>query len=538
MINNKYINILIIAVSALLFIPFIGNVHLFDWDEINFAESAREMIVTGDFLNVRVNYDFFWEKPPFFIWVQVVSMKIFGINEFAARFPNALLGIITLLILFNIGKKHFNEKFGLIWVFAYAGSVLPHFYFKSGIIDPWFNLFIFLGIYYFVIYLISEKRQTKFVIISAIFIGLGTLTKGPVALLMFLISGFVYLLINKFKMRITFWDILIYVISFLFVGGFWFILQLINGNYDILHDFVKYQISLLDSHVAGHEGFFGFHFVVILIGVFPASVFALKSFRKFSDDQKTKILRQWMMILFWAVLILFSIVRTKIIHYSSLAYFPLTFFAAYAIFKTDKEELKKSKLISGILIFIAFIFAAAVFAFQYVGLNNEKIIESGIIKDKIASANLMAETSFSGFEFLLGIFLILGIISTLYFFRESYIKKVLAIFTVSLIFINLTVLFIVPEAEKISQKAVIDFYEERAGEDTYFTTYNMKSYAYLFYGRQNERIPDRSILFKGEVDKKVYVVCKINSEESFRTNFPNFIKLYDKNGYVFWERTE
>ena len=61
--------------SALLFIPFIGQVHLFDWDEINFAESAREMLVTGNFSTVSINFIPFGEKPPLFIWMQVLSMK-------------------------------------------------------------------------------------------------------------------------------------------------------------------------------------------------------------------------------------------------------------------------------------------------------------------------------------------------------------------------------------------------------------------------------------------------------------------------------
>jgi 4-amino-4-deoxy-L-arabinose transferase-like glycosyltransferase len=136
------------VIAALLFVPFLGKVHLFDWDEINFAESAREMIVTGDYLTVQINFQPFWEKPPLFIWMQVLSMKVFGINEFAARFPNAVCGIITLLVLFNIGKRIRDNLFGLLWVMAFAGSILPFFYFKSGIIDPWFNLFIFLGVYF------------------------------------------------------------------------------------------------------------------------------------------------------------------------------------------------------------------------------------------------------------------------------------------------------------------------------------------------------------------------------------------------------
>ena len=63
--KNKILilNILIALAGALLFIPGIGSARLFDWDEINFAESAREMIVTGDWFNVQINFESFWEKP-------------------------------------------------------------------------------------------------------------------------------------------------------------------------------------------------------------------------------------------------------------------------------------------------------------------------------------------------------------------------------------------------------------------------------------------------------------------------------------------
>src|ERR1041384_8095201 len=68
-------NILLIALGGLaLFLPFLGSVHLFDWDEINFAECAREMIVTDNYSQVQINFQPFWEKPPLFIWMQVLSM--------------------------------------------------------------------------------------------------------------------------------------------------------------------------------------------------------------------------------------------------------------------------------------------------------------------------------------------------------------------------------------------------------------------------------------------------------------------------------
>jgi len=142
------ISLLIAIISSLLFIPFIGRLNLFDWDEINFAESAREMLLTKDYLTVQIFFEPFWEKPPLFIWLQLISMKLFGVNEFAARFPNAICGIFTLVILFNLGRKLVNEKFGLIWSIVYGVSMLPFFYFKSGIIDPLVQIVYFSGHYF------------------------------------------------------------------------------------------------------------------------------------------------------------------------------------------------------------------------------------------------------------------------------------------------------------------------------------------------------------------------------------------------------
>ena len=98
---------------GLLFIfPSLGDFNLFDWDEINFAESTREMLVSGDFFHVQINFEPFHEKPPLFFWLQALSMKVFGINAFAARFPNALLGVLTPIILFFMGTKIKNSSVG------------------------------------------------------------------------------------------------------------------------------------------------------------------------------------------------------------------------------------------------------------------------------------------------------------------------------------------------------------------------------------------------------------------------------------------
>lgn len=159
-IIREYPIFIILTFGALLFIPFLGSVHLFDWDEVNFAEISREMIESGNYMQPQINYLPFYEKPPLFMWMQVLAMKLFGINEFSARLPNALFGIIVLISLYQIGKRHFSAQFAWLWVLCFGASIAPHFYFRTGLIDPIFNFFIFLSLYYS-IYLFQHRDYPK-----------------------------------------------------------------------------------------------------------------------------------------------------------------------------------------------------------------------------------------------------------------------------------------------------------------------------------------------------------------------------------------
>ncbi|MBL4587306.1 MAG: glycosyltransferase family 39 protein, partial [Flavobacteriales bacterium] len=236
--SNRTISLLIGGLALLLFVPFLGGAHLFDWDEINFAEAAREMILTGEYSYVQINFKPFWEKPPLFIWMQVLSMKAFGINEFAARFPNAICGALTLVLLFNIGQKFVSKKFGLLWTLVYAGSILPQFYFRSGIIDPWFNLFIFSGIHQLIKATENAQLDRKYILFSGVFIGLAVLTKGPTALALVGLCCVVFFLLrfNYHNWKIV--DAVLFLTTVLFVGFSWFLIEILRGRGYILQEFI------------------------------------------------------------------------------------------------------------------------------------------------------------------------------------------------------------------------------------------------------------------------------------------------------------
>ncbi|MEC8286319.1 MAG: glycosyltransferase family 39 protein, partial [Bacteroidota bacterium] len=206
---------------GLLFIfPTLGDFNLFDWDEINFAESTREMLVSGDFFHVQINFEPFHEKPPFFFWLQALSMKVFGINAFAARLPNALLGVLTPIILFAMGCKVKNSSFGILWSLVYMLGILPSLYFRTGIIDPYFNLFIFTSIYFGYLYISTEEVKNKIhLVLSGLFAGLALITKGPVAVLIISIV-FIFLVIIR-RLKIDIISILIFFTTILGCSLIW-----------------------------------------------------------------------------------------------------------------------------------------------------------------------------------------------------------------------------------------------------------------------------------------------------------------------------
>lgn len=540
----KYL--LIAVVAALLFIPFLGAVHLFDWDEINFAEAAREMIVTGNYSQVQIDFAPFWEKPPLFIWMQAISMQLFGINDFAARFPNAIIGIATLLTFYHIGKKQVDEQFGFWWALVYAGSWLPHFYFKSGIIDPTFNYFIFLAVYF--AYRIGyAPKPTRMAIFSGISLGLAVLTKGPAAILIAVLVLLVYWIYNKFRIHIKIVHLLWIVLFCFLTTALWFGYEIIMHGWWFVNEFVIYQWRLFSTPDAGHGGPFFYHWIVLLVGCFPASIFLLSYVQTsraksiyLSQPAEAKDFKVWMWILFWVVLLLFSIVKTKIVHYSSLCYFPLSYLAALQVYRLLEGRFRLKGWNISLILFIGVVLGLAISLLPLVGIYKNELIPH--IGDKFAKANLQADVRFSFGEMAYGlIYILLVVISCVMLFSGKVRRGLLCLFISTILMIQVTVLHFVPKVEKFSQAAAIEFFEQFQGKDVYVKPLGYFSYAHLYYTRkQPSANPEyyknkEQWLLEGVIDKPAYFICRITDSEPYRSH-PNLQLIGEKNGFVFFKR--
>ncbi len=527
--NLKTLGI-VFGISLLLFIPFLGKVHLFDWDEINFAECAREMVTSGNYSTVTIDYLPFWEKPPLFIWMQALSMKIFGINEFAARFPNVVAALFTILTLIYHGAQHQNRKFGYWWATFYIGSFLPNMYFHSGIIDPWFNLFIFNSIAFY--YLGTSKQRIPEFLFAGLFTGLAVMTKGPVAILLIASSVFLFHLITKFKSFPKFKYVVLTLITALVISLLWFFLLWISGNKAIITQFLDYQVRLFQTKDAGHGGPIYYHWLVLLLGCFPASFFALGSF--FRKDSYQNPFNTMLFISGLFTLVLFSIVQTKIIHYSSFCYFFLTYFAAITVSKSEKAN----RISTWITLAYLALLALGIGVLVYIQVYGHGITSYLTIKDPFALANLQAAEPWNPMDFLPALIWLSAIAVGIYFMLTERLKQailtLLVAVPIGILSIQATIL---PHIEQYTQRAAISFYESKAKQNVYLIPLGFKSYAHLFYGQvkphHNKNRFNEAWICSDSTDLPVYYVARIPMHENYLKAYPNLKKLTMKNGFVF-----
>ena len=114
---------LLTLLGLLLFFYRLGSLSLFDADEPAFAEAAREMLLSGDWITPQFNFEPRFDKPILFYWLIALAYKGFGIGEFAARFWSAAFATGLVLSIFLFGRQWLGQRGALMAALAFATNV-------------------------------------------------------------------------------------------------------------------------------------------------------------------------------------------------------------------------------------------------------------------------------------------------------------------------------------------------------------------------------------------------------------------------------
>jgi 4-amino-4-deoxy-L-arabinose transferase-like glycosyltransferase len=214
---SKKISPFALLVIALLLFRVVLNysIPLMDKTEARYAEISRIMAETNDFITPQIDYNVpFWAKPPLSTWLSAISIKVFGENEFAVRFPYLILNILVLLLIGRYAK----EKKLNFFIPAFVLLTIPEFLIHTGVVSTDTALAFcvtLVMISFWEAVKTTENHLWKYMFFIGL--GLGMLAKGPIIFILTIPPIFVWTVFFKeykaiWKRFNWFFGILLFVI--------------------------------------------------------------------------------------------------------------------------------------------------------------------------------------------------------------------------------------------------------------------------------------------------------------------------------------
>jgi len=168
---------IVVRLLAMIFFP------LQDTTEARYAEMARIMAETGDWITPYFDYNVpFWGKPPLVFWLEALSFKLFGINDFAPRFPSLLITLATAAIMYHVVNRTKDQETAIWAVSIFITTFLVFILSGVVILDPIFAFTTTLAYLSFIMVLKQQKGYWPYLFFIAV--GLGLLSKGPLVLVL------------------------------------------------------------------------------------------------------------------------------------------------------------------------------------------------------------------------------------------------------------------------------------------------------------------------------------------------------------------
>lgn len=306
---------LLLAVALYLGLFFrLGAFPLFDLDEGAFSEATREMLERGDYVTTWLNGELRFDKPILTYWLQAASVSLFGVQEFAFRLPSALASVGWIGAIFAFARRQAGAATGHAAALIAATSLGVCVIGRGAIADALLNLFLALAL--FDIYRYQLEPLARYRRRAFLWMGLGLLTKGPVALLVpFAASGAAFALQGKLRL---WWKLALDPLGWLIllaVAGPWYLLEYLRQGDAFLAGFImRHNVERFMSPLQGHSGKAFYYVLVVPLLVLPWSGLFLRvlpGVRRLRASALECFLWCWFLFVF----AFFSLAGTKLPHY-------------------------------------------------------------------------------------------------------------------------------------------------------------------------------------------------------------------------------
>lgn len=372
---------LVACIATIIMFFYLGNIPLLDPDEPVYAETPKEMIKFNEFLSPRIFGDYWYDKPPLYYWLVAGAFKLFGMGEFAARFPSAFLGVAGVLALYWFGCEIFNKRAAMAGALVLATSIEYFYLGKAAVTDITLNFCLTLALLGFI---------TKRYYLMYFFSGLATVAKGPVG---FLFPGaiiFLYLaatsrfqMIKEMKLPT---GILLFAVTALPWYGF---MYSVHGS-AFIDTFLGFHNLTRFTSPEHPELVVWYYFIpVLILGFFPWTAILIQSVWASLTQPNLGQNRKLLFFNIWAafIFVFFTISQTKLVSYILPMYPPLALIAGWYIDRV--WELRERSMLWPLVLTCL---SALIIAGMFTGLKLMPVLANGIM---IAAGVFIAMTVFS-----------------------------------------------------------------------------------------------------------------------------------------------
>lgn len=298
----------------------IGDRPLHRADEARYAEIAREMAVTGDWITPRLNGFKYFGKPPLQLWATALAFTLSGVDEWAARFWTALTGLLGIAAAAFVATRLRGGAAGLCAAAMLASSLLYVAMGHIGTLDMGLTLFVSLAVFAFALAQrdgVDPRTRRVWMLAAWASAALAVLSKGPIGIVLPAATVGAYVLIQRDWGLLRRLHLLPGGAIFLAISAPWFV-AVASANAEYLRFFIvneHLQRFLTKAH-ARYQPFWYFG-PILLFGLAPWTLTAIASIAMAWNEGSAQRFRPLRFLLVWSavVFVFFSVSRSKLPSY-------------------------------------------------------------------------------------------------------------------------------------------------------------------------------------------------------------------------------
>jgi 4-amino-4-deoxy-L-arabinose transferase-like glycosyltransferase len=273
----------LLAVFAILWFGTLDYRTLIKSDEGRYAEIAREMVVSGDWVTPRYNAVKYFFKPPLQYWATASAFSVFGENEWTARLWVGLTGFLSVLMVFFAGRVLFGARPALLGAIALGSMVMPVFAGHFNTLDMGVGTFMSAAMFAMLLAQRDEaslQSERFWMLLCWVAMGLALLSRGLIGIVLPGAVLFFYLLWTRDFARLKRLHIIKGSLVFLLVSAPWFILVMRANpeffGFFFIHE--HFERFLTKVHARYQPAWYFIPF--LLLGAVPWTLYLWSAFRE------------------------------------------------------------------------------------------------------------------------------------------------------------------------------------------------------------------------------------------------------------------